>query len=83
MHDGVRSDKGKRIALKTDKEGQCLSGPLSLIVEGRKNVLGGVVCRREIHQRHQDAEKTQNVNDQDKDFDGRQSPTGEHIDKNT
>lgn len=83
MHDRVCSNEGKRITLQTDKESQCLRGPLSLVVKGRKDILRGVMCRCQVYQGNQDPEEAENVNDEDNDFNGRQSPADEHVDEYT
>lgn len=83
VHDGVSSNKGQSIALQTDEKRQCLSWPLPLVVESGEYVLCRVVCWREVHQRYQDPEEPQHVDNKDDDFDGGQRSTNEYVDEDT
>lgn len=80
VHNRICTDKGQCVALQSNKEGQCLRRPLSLIVESGEDSLSSVMVWRQVNQRHQDPEEAKNMHDQDDYFDGRQCTADEHVD---
>ena len=67
--------------MQTHKESQGLCIPLAFVVESCEDVPGRIMSRCKIYQRNQDTEETDNVYDENDDFDSRQCTTHEHVDE--
>lgn len=81
MYNRVGSYERKSISLETNEESQCLSWPLPFVVKRSEDILCSVMSGCEIHQRYQDTEEAQNVDNKNNDFDSRQSSTDKHVDE--
>ena len=80
MHRSVRTTKGEDRAKKPNQERQPLAWPFATIKEHRENIRCAAM-RRHIHQRNQNAEKAQNVQDQNQTFNSGQSPADDRVEK--